>query len=93
MSTTEKWRILYGVDAKLHDELVEAFNRVYEANSKPDGMAMYAHCDSFGSLMGVSITPKSIPHCPFSANWSEIEHHGEFGNIGWAAGDERLKTS
>jgi hypothetical protein len=41
--------------------------------------------------MAVSITPQSIPYCPFSANWSEIANPGDFGAVGWTAGDVRLK--
>jgi hypothetical protein len=92
MTTSTKWRIAHiANDPKVHDEFVEIFTRAYEANNKPAGMAMYTHNDSLGGVMAVSITPQSVPYCPFSANWSEIANPGNFGAVGWTAGDVRLK--
>jgi hypothetical protein len=92
MNTPEKWRMAaLANDANLLEAFVDLFTSAYEANNKPDNMAMFTHNDSFGAVMGVSITPQSIPYCPFSVNWIEITNPGEFGLVGWAAGGVRLK--
>ena len=91
MSTTGKWRVAHiGGDAKSHDDFVAAFERAYKANNEPDNMAMFSHNDSFGTLMAVSITPQSVPYCPFSADWSEAENPCDYGLVGWVAGDPKL---
>jgi hypothetical protein len=91
----EKWRVAHlgDTDKRSYDEFVAAFERAYEANNKPEGMAMFSHNDSLGHLMGVSITPQSIPYCPFSADWAEDSNAAVFGNVGWVAGDVRLKQN
>lgn len=92
MTISGKWRIAYlANDVKVHGQFVDLFRRAYEASSKPEGMALYTHNDSFGAVMAISITPQSVPHCPFSSSWSEVPMPGDFGLIGWTAGDERLK--
>ena len=74
MNTPEKWRVaaLGAKDAKLLEAFVDLFTSAYEANNKPDNMSMFTHNDSFGTVMGVSITPQSIRYCPFSGNWIEM---------------------
>lgn len=94
MSDSDKWRIahLRANDTKSHDVFVSQFKQAYQASGKPDGMAMFSHTDSFGALMAVSITSQSVPYCPFSDDWSEPGNPPtDFGNLGWVAGDVRLK--
>ena len=94
MSSHQVWHVAHigSNDTATHDKFVADFKQAYANNNQPKGMAMYSHTDSFGKLMAVSITPASIPFCPFSANWSEqSKPPSDFGHVGWVAGDERLK--
>jgi len=58
-------------DTNSYDQFVSDFEHAYAVNNHPNGMSMFSHHDSYGTLMAVSITPESIPFCPFSADWSE----------------------
>jgi len=63
------------------------FEQAYQANNKPTGMAMFSHNDSSGFTIGVSVTPQSVPYCPFSSEWSESATRPDYGHAGWVAGD------
>lgn len=88
-----KWRVAHlGGNVQSYNDFVGAFKQAYEANGKPDYMAMFSHVDSLGFLMAVSITPQSVPYCPFSLDWSEpIKPPTDFGHIGWVGGDDRSR--
>lgn len=96
MSSIEKWRIIYfsdGVSAsKWEQQIVPEFERIYTAESKPEGMALFSH--SAGSTYALSITPKAAPYCTSLLAllpWAESDNAHSFGIVGWVAGDERLK--
>jgi hypothetical protein len=88
-----KWRIahLSPNDATSYNDFVTWFEQAYQANNKPTGMAMFSHNDSTGFTIGVSITPQSVPHCPFSSDWSESATRPDYGHAGWVAGDVRMR--
>ena len=79
---------LSGESRAVRDEQLSNFQRAYEANNRPENMAMYSHNDSDGRFLGLSITPESTSYCPFASGWSEVI----IGNSSWVAGDPRLKT-
>jgi len=92
----EKWRIIYfrdgGSASKRERQIAPEFERIYTAENKPEGMALFSH--KAGSMYALSITPKSVPYCAslFSlVPWDESDNALSFGIVGWVAGDERLK--
>jgi hypothetical protein len=88
----KKSRIAYlGGDPRPYKEIVSRFERAYVDSRKPDSMAMFSHTDSTGMLMAVSITPQAVLHCPFSATWAETDNPFDYGHVGWAGDDPRLK--
>lgn len=88
-----KWRIAYlsANDAKSYNDFVTWFEQAYQANNRPTGMAMFSHNDSTGFTTAVSITPQSVPYCPFSNNWSESAMPPNYGHAGWVAGDVQMR--
>jgi hypothetical protein len=96
MSSTEKWRIVYFSDgesaSKWERQIVPEFERIYAAENKPEGMALFSH-NAMGTN-ALSITPKSVPYCESLLAllpWEESDNALKFGMVGWVAGDERLK--
>ena len=93
MIEIEKWRIkLFDGDCQEYRDIVAAFERAYEANNKPEGMAMFDYTDTTGMLSGVSITPTSNPNCRFSEEWIEDDLIA-FGKARWVAGDVSLNQN
>lgn len=95
MTDEKEWRVAHlGGNNKSYHDFVFAFEQAYEANGRPDNMAMFSHVDSLGILMAVSITPESVAHCPFSNDWSASNKPPlDFGNVGWVAGDRAPKIT
>lgn len=93
MSSPKQYRIAHlGGNRELYNEYVSDFKGAYEAHGKPEGMAMFSHSNTEdGTLMTVSITPQSVPYCPFSVTWEEKPEPRPLGNVRWVAGDIRLK--
>jgi hypothetical protein len=96
MSAPEKWRVVYFSDgesaSKWERQIVPEFERIYAAENKPEGMALFSH-NAVGA-QALSITPKSVPYCEslFALiPWEEAENPLTFGMVGWVVGDERLK--
>jgi hypothetical protein len=95
MSTGEKCRIVYFTDgisaAHWERKIAPEFKRIYEAESNPNGMALFSHA---GGTPALSITPESVPYCAslFALlRWDECDNALTYGLVGWVAGDERLK--
>jgi hypothetical protein len=94
--TSEKWRIVYlggKSPSKLEARIVAEFDRLYQENGKPDGMALFSHT-TFDGAPGISMTPTSIEYCTSllaQYRWNEAVNEHGFGYPGWLAGDERLK--
>lgn len=88
-----KWRVAHldANDTKSYSDFVTWFEQAYHANNEPDGMAMFSHNDSNGFQTALSITPQSVPYCPFSDSWDESETPPSFGFVGWVAGDSKMR--
>jgi hypothetical protein len=96
MSSTEKGRIVYFSDgesaSKWERQIVPEFERIYTAENKPEGMALFSH--NANGVQALSISPKSIPYCEslFAiVPWEESDNARILGAVGWVAGDEGLK--
>jgi hypothetical protein len=88
-----RWRIahLSANDEKTSADFVARFEQAYKANNEPDGMAMFSHNTAKGVQIALSITPESVPYCPFSDGWDESATRPRLGYIGFVAGNTRLR--
>lgn len=95
MSSHDKWRIVYFSDGasatNWERQIAPEFKRIYEAENKPEGMALFSHA---GGTPALSVTPNSGSFCGslFALlDWDECDNALTFGLVAWVAGDERLK--
>jgi hypothetical protein len=89
-----KWRCAHiSSNKRLYDQIVAEFNRIYQTNGTPEGMALFESTDSEGKVVTVCLTPMAVPYSDtlfdISQPWYEVDEPHEGASGGWVAGDKK----